>query len=118
MKKILRISDKTTLFLCFISIAGFIFTNTFFIMLRSRIINLANVESFINLTIAKSTRYKKYKKHYQEMYQLFSNQTNIRTQFLHDYLKVFGIPFFCSTNDNTWHRIYQFLRRFRQAFNL
>jgi len=48
MKKLLNTTNKTTLFLCSLSIAGLIFTNTFFLMLRSRIINMGNVEGLID----------------------------------------------------------------------
>ncbi len=48
MKRLLKISNTTTLILCLISIAGLIFTNTFFLMLRDKIINMGNVESFMN----------------------------------------------------------------------
>jgi hypothetical protein len=48
MKRLLKISNTTTLILCLISIAGLIFTNTFFLMLRDKIVNMGNVESFMN----------------------------------------------------------------------
>src|SRR4030042_1745195 len=48
MKKLLKISDNVTLTLCLISIAGLIFTNVFFLMLRNMIIDLGDVESFID----------------------------------------------------------------------
>jgi len=48
MKRLLKISNTATLILCLISIAGLIFTNTFFLMLRDKIVNMGNVESFIN----------------------------------------------------------------------
>jgi len=48
MKRLLKISNNTTLILCLISIAGFIFTNTFFLILRNMIINMGNVESFMD----------------------------------------------------------------------
>lgn len=48
MKKLLIITNKTTLFLCSLSIAGLIFTNTFFFMLRSRILNMGDVEGLID----------------------------------------------------------------------
>lgn len=48
MKRLLKISNNTTLILCSISIAGLIFTNTFFLMLRKMIIEMGDVESFIN----------------------------------------------------------------------
>jgi hypothetical protein len=47
MKQLLKISNNTTLVLCSISIAGLIFTNTFFLMLRNMIINMGDVESFV-----------------------------------------------------------------------
>ncbi len=48
MKRLLKISNNTTLILCSVSIAGLIFTNTFFLMLRKIIIEMGDVESFIN----------------------------------------------------------------------
>jgi hypothetical protein len=48
MKRLLKISNTTTLILCLISIAGLIFTNTFFLMLRDKIISMGNVESFMD----------------------------------------------------------------------
>ena len=48
MKRLLKISNNTTLVLCSISIAGLIFTNTFFLILRDKIIDMGAVESFIN----------------------------------------------------------------------
>lgn len=48
MKRLLKISNNTTLVLCVISIAGLIFTNTFFIMLRNMIIEMGDVESFMD----------------------------------------------------------------------
>jgi hypothetical protein len=48
MKRLMKISNNTTLVLCSISIAGLIFTNTFYILLRDMIINMRDVESFIN----------------------------------------------------------------------
>ena len=48
MKRLLKISNNTTLVLCLVSIAGLVFTNTFFLMLRDKIINMGAVESFIN----------------------------------------------------------------------
>ncbi len=48
MKRLLKISNNTTLVLCLISIAGLVSTNTFFLMLRDKIINMGAVESFIN----------------------------------------------------------------------
>jgi hypothetical protein len=47
MKRLLKISNNTTLVLCAISIVGLIFTNTFFIMLRNMIIRIGDVESFM-----------------------------------------------------------------------
>ena len=47
MKRLLKISNNTTLVLCSISIAGLVFTNTFFLMLRDKIINIGDVESFL-----------------------------------------------------------------------
>jgi hypothetical protein len=48
MKRLLKISNNATLALCIISISGLIFTNTFFIMLRNLIIEMGNVESFMD----------------------------------------------------------------------
>jgi hypothetical protein len=48
MKRLLKISNNTTLVLCSISIAGLVFTNTFFLMLRDKIINMGDVESFMD----------------------------------------------------------------------
>ena len=48
MRRLMKISNNTTLVLCSISIAGLIFTNTFFLILRNMIINMAAVESFMN----------------------------------------------------------------------
>lgn len=48
MKRLLKISNNTTLVLCVISISGLIFTNTFFIMLRNLIIEMGDVESFMD----------------------------------------------------------------------
>jgi hypothetical protein len=48
MKRLLRISNKLTLILCSISIAGIIFTSTFFLILKNMIINIEDVETFIN----------------------------------------------------------------------
>src|SRR3972149_6187723 len=47
MKQLLKMSNTTTLILCSISIAGLVFTNTFFLMLRDKIINMGNVVSFM-----------------------------------------------------------------------
>ncbi len=48
MKRLLKISNNTTLVLCSISIAGLIFTNTFFLMLRNMIIEMGDVENFMD----------------------------------------------------------------------
>src|SRR4030042_1707316 len=48
MKRLLKISNTTTFILWFISTAGLIFTNTFFLMLRDKIVNMGNVEGFMN----------------------------------------------------------------------
>jgi hypothetical protein len=48
MKKILKISNSTTLILCSLSIAGLVFTNAFFLMLRNRILALGNVEKLVD----------------------------------------------------------------------
>jgi len=48
MKKLMIISNNATLILCLISIAGFIFTNTFFLMLRNMIINMGDVAGFLD----------------------------------------------------------------------
>jgi hypothetical protein len=48
VKKLLKISNNTTLILCSISIAGLIFTNTFFLMLRDRIIDMGDVERLVD----------------------------------------------------------------------
>ena len=48
MKNFLRISNNTTLVLCSVSIAGLIFTNTFFLMLRNKIIEMGDVEIFLD----------------------------------------------------------------------
>jgi hypothetical protein len=48
MKRLLRISNKLTLILCSISIAGIIFTSTFFLILKNMIIHIEDVETFIN----------------------------------------------------------------------
>ena len=48
MKRFLKISNTTTFILCLISTAGLIFTNTFFLMLRDKIVNMGNVEGFMN----------------------------------------------------------------------
>lgn len=47
MKRLLKISNNTTLVLCAISLAGLIFTNTFFIILRNMIVGMGDVESFM-----------------------------------------------------------------------
>jgi len=49
MKKLLKISNNTTLILCLISFAGLVFVNVFFLMLRLRIINSAEVEGFLDI---------------------------------------------------------------------
>ena len=48
MKKLLRISNNTTLILCSVSIAGLIFTNTFFTMLWHKIITMGDVERLLD----------------------------------------------------------------------
>ncbi len=48
MKRLMKVSNNTTLVLCSFSIAGLIFTNTFYILLRNMIIDMGDVESFIN----------------------------------------------------------------------
>ena len=48
MKKLLKISNNTTLILCSLSIAGLGFTNMFFFMLRSRILAMGDVEKLVN----------------------------------------------------------------------
>jgi len=48
MKKLMRVSNNTTLVLCLISIAGLIFTNTFYILLRNMITSMGDVETFMN----------------------------------------------------------------------
>src|SRR4030042_3994167 len=48
MKRFLKISNTTKFILCLISTAGLIFTNTFFLMLRDKIVNMGNVEGFMN----------------------------------------------------------------------
>ena len=48
MKKLMKIINNTTLVLCSISIAGLIFNNTFYLMLRNIIINMGDVENFID----------------------------------------------------------------------
>ena len=48
MKRLMKISNNTTLVLCSISIAGLIFNNTFYLMLRNIIINMGDVENFID----------------------------------------------------------------------
>jgi len=48
MKRLLRISNKITLVLCSISIAGIIFTSTFFLILKNMIVNMGDAETFIN----------------------------------------------------------------------
>jgi len=48
MKKLMKVSNNTTMVLCSISIAGLIFTNTFYILLRDMITGMGDVESFMN----------------------------------------------------------------------
>jgi hypothetical protein len=48
MRRLMKISNNTTLILCSISIAGLIFTNIFFILLRNMIISTGDVESFMS----------------------------------------------------------------------
>ena len=48
MKRLMKISNNTTLVLCSISIAGLIFNNIFYLMLRNIIINMGDVENFID----------------------------------------------------------------------
>ncbi len=48
MGRLMKISNNATLILCLISIAGLIFANTFYILLRDMIINIGDVESFMN----------------------------------------------------------------------
>jgi len=48
MKRLLKISNAATLILCLISIAGLVFTNTFFLMLRDKIVNMGNVRIFLD----------------------------------------------------------------------
>lgn len=47
MKKLLKISNNTTLILCSFSLAGLFFTNMFFFMLRSRILAMGDVEKLV-----------------------------------------------------------------------
>ena len=48
MRRLMKISNNTALILCSISIAGLISTNIFFLILRNMIINMGEVESFMN----------------------------------------------------------------------
>ena len=48
MSRLMKISNNTTLILCLISIAGLLFSNTFYILLRNMIIRMGDVESFLN----------------------------------------------------------------------
>ncbi|MCK5566537.1 MAG: hypothetical protein KAI62_01410, partial [Actinomycetia bacterium] len=48
MKRLMKVSNNTALVLCSISIAGLFFTNTFYILLRNMIINMGDIESFMN----------------------------------------------------------------------
>ena len=48
MKRLMRVSNNTSLVLCSISIAGLIFTNTFYILLKDMIISMRDVDSFMN----------------------------------------------------------------------
>ncbi len=48
MKRLLKISNNITFILCSISIAGIIFTNTFFLIIRNMIIEMGDVESFMD----------------------------------------------------------------------
>jgi|GEM_PF-976305 len=48
MKRLLRISNSTTLVLGSVSIAGLVFTNTFFALLWYKIISLSDVEKFLD----------------------------------------------------------------------
>ncbi len=48
MKRLLKISNNVTLVLGSVSMAGLIFTNTFFLMLRNMIVHMGDVESFMN----------------------------------------------------------------------
>jgi len=49
MKKLLGMSNNTALILCLISTVGLISINIFFLVLRERIINLQDVEGFLNV---------------------------------------------------------------------
>ncbi len=48
MKRLMKVSNNTALVLCLVSIAGLIFTNTFYILLRNMITGMGDVESFLN----------------------------------------------------------------------
>ena len=48
MRRLMKISNNTALILCSISIVGLISTNIFFLILRNMIINMGDVESFMN----------------------------------------------------------------------
>jgi len=48
MKRLMRVSNNTTLVLCSVSIAGLIFANTFYILLRNMITSMGDVETFMN----------------------------------------------------------------------
>ena len=48
MKRLMRVSNNTALVLCLVSIAGLIFTNTFYILLRNMITSMGDVESFMS----------------------------------------------------------------------
>ena len=48
MKRLMRVSNNTTLVLCLVSIAGLIFTNTFYLLLRKAIVDMGDVESLLN----------------------------------------------------------------------
>ena len=48
MKRLMRVSNNTALVLCLVSIAGLIFTNTFYILLRDMITSMGDVESFMS----------------------------------------------------------------------
>ena len=48
MKRLMKVINNTTLVLCLVSIAGLIFTNTFYILLRDMITGMGDVESLMN----------------------------------------------------------------------
>ena len=48
MKRLMKVSNNTALVLCLVSMAGLIFTNTFYILLRNMITGMGDVESFLN----------------------------------------------------------------------